>query len=254
VRTGRLDLAGAADAIAALGADVVAVQEIDRELPRTGGVDQVAELATRTGLHGVFAPALLGDPDTRWTSVPVTDPGGPGYGIGLLSRPPLTAVRRIALPGGGDGERSPNASLRNPGYDREPRIALAATLSVGGVEVVVATVHLSYLPWRGLAQVRAAGAAVAAGGGPAALIGDFNLPAWPVRLALGDGWVHAGGRPTYPAWNPRLQVDQMLVRGGLTVRDVGVGAAATSDHLPLFATVALPEGVSEKPGIRVLLG
>jgi endonuclease/exonuclease/phosphatase (EEP) superfamily protein YafD len=111
---------------------------------------------------------------------------------------------------------------------------------VGTTRLVVATLHLSYLPWRGLAQLRAAGAAVAATGGPAVVLGDFNLPAWPVRTALGDGWQHAGGGPTYPAWNPRIQVDQLLVRGGLSVRDVVVGPAGPSDHLPLVATVALP--------------
>lgn len=238
VRSGSVDLAAAADAITALDADVVALQEVDRGLARTGGADQVAEIAARAGLHGVFAPALLGSPDDRWTAVRDGDAGGPAYGIGLVSREPLHAVQRIALPGGGDGERTAAASPQRPGWDREPRVALAATVAPG---VRVATAHLSYLPWRGLAQLRVAAAAVAAfaGAGPAALIGDLNLPPWPVRLAL-RGWTQARSGPTYPAWQPRVAVDQLLVRGGLTIRDVVVAAPATSDHLPLVATVALP--------------
>jgi endonuclease/exonuclease/phosphatase family metal-dependent hydrolase len=243
-----VDLEAAAEAVAALGADVVALQEVDRGLPRTGGVDQVAELAARTGLHGVFAPALLGDPDTRWTAVGDGDAGGAGYGVGLLSRVPLRDVRRVALPGGGDGQRSPRASLRNPGWDREPRVALVAALEVGGAALRVATAHLSYLPWRGLAQLRTAAAAVAALDGPAALIGDLNLPAWPVRTALPGSWTHVPSAPTYPAWRPRVAVDQLAVRGGLTASDVTVGPRATSDHLPLLATLTLPAATAR--GLR----
>lgn len=234
-----------AEAIGALDADLVALQEVDRRLERTGGVDQVAWLAERLGLHGLFAPALLGDPGTRWTELRGPDPGGPAYGVGLLSRTPLNDPQRLALPGGGDGSRRPGATPQNPGWDNEPRVALAATVDVGGTAVRVATAHLSYLPWRGLAQLRAAASGIAARPGPAALLGDLNLPALPVRLMLVDadhdgGWTHAGGAPTYPAWRPRLQVDQLLVRGGLTVRDITVAPQATSDHLPLVATVALP--------------
>jgi len=239
LRTGTVDFAAAAEAVAALEADVVAVQEVDRGLPRTGHIDQVAELARRTGLHGVFGPALLGNPDSSWRAVEGADPGGPAYGVGLLTSAPLAAVERVPLPGGGDGERQPNASPQNPGWDHEPRVVLCGVLDVGGVTVRIATAHLSYLPWRGLAQLRVAASVAGAGGGPAVLIGDFNLPVWPVRMAL-PGWVHGGGQPTYPSWEPRMQVDQVIVRGGVRVREVRVGAAATSDHLPLLATLDLP--------------
>ena len=57
VRSEQVDLDAAARAIEALGADVVAVQEVDRGLRRTDERDQVAEIAKRLGWHGVFAPA-----------------------------------------------------------------------------------------------------------------------------------------------------------------------------------------------------
>lgn len=241
MRAGKLDLAAACEAIVVLEADVVAVQEADRELERTGGVDQVAHLAERLGWHGVFAPALLGDPDRRWSAVPAQDPGGPAYGVGLLSRLPLVAASRITLPGGGDGVRKPGVSPQNPGWDYEPRVALSASVTVTGASIRITTTHLSYLPWRCVAQLRAAARFARGSGGPAVLIGDLNLPAWGARLALtGCRWTHAGGESTYPAWEPRLQTDQLLVTGGLVTRDVSVGAPATSDHLPLVATVTLP--------------
>jgi endonuclease/exonuclease/phosphatase family metal-dependent hydrolase len=240
LRTGRVDLPSAAEAIAALGADVVALQEVDRGLPRTDAQDQVAELAALTGMHGLFTPALLGDPGTRWRAVAGDDTGEPGYGVGLLSLLPLTAPQRIALPGGGDGERVRSASPQNPGWDREPRVALAVTLDAGGRAVRIATAHLSYLPWRGLAQLRALLAAIQGPPAlPTVLTGDLNLPALGVRALVRGGWRHAHGFPTYPAWSPRIQPDQLLVHGPLAVRDVTVGPQGPGDHLPLAATLEL---------------
>jgi endonuclease/exonuclease/phosphatase family metal-dependent hydrolase len=245
LRTGRVDLGPAADLIARLDADVVAVQEVDRDLARSGGGDQVADLGRRTGLHATFGAALLGDPDDRWTPVPAVDPGGPAYGVGLLTRRPPAAVRRVALPGGGEGRREPvdpagRTGPPNPGWDREPRAALLADLDLDGVRVRVATTHLSYLPWRAMGQLRAALAAAAAGadGVPAVLTGDLNLPALGVR-GLVRGWRSAQGFATYPAWNPRLQPDQLLVRGPVRVLDVAVGPQGPSDHLPLVTTLEL---------------
>ncbi|CAN5314919.1 endonuclease/exonuclease/phosphatase family protein [soil metagenome] len=243
LRTGRVDLGAAARAVAASGADVVAVQEVDRGLDRSGGRDQVADLAGALGWHGLFAPALSGDPGVAWRTVPGADPGGPGYGVGLLSATPLLRPARVALPGGGDGRRAATATPQRPGWDHEPRVAVAADVVCEGAPVRVVCTHLSYLPWRGLRQLRVAARAgdragpAAWAGDRAVLVGDLNLPVWSVRLALGPAWRHAGGEPTYPAWRPRTQPDQLLVTGRLAVQRARVGARGPSDHLPLVATV-----------------
>lgn len=244
---GRLDLAAAADTIASLGADIVAVQEVDRELERTGKVDQVAWIAQRLGWYGTFAPALIGSPETAWRAITRADPGGPGYGVGVLSRLPLQRPERLSLPGGGDGQRRTSATLRNPGWDREPRVALRVEVDLGDGALAFTTTHLSYLPWRGVVQLRRAAAWAADGARPAVLIGDFNLPARPVR-ALVPGWQHAEAPPTYPAWQPRVQIDQLLVRG-LQVKALRVHPDTTSDHLPLIADLvaAPPETPPETP-------
>ena len=244
LRSGQVDLFAAAALVARLRADVVAVQEADRGLARSGGIDQVAELGRRCGLHATFAPALLGDPDDGWTPVPEPDPGGPAYGVGLLTAVPPRSVQRIALPGGGAGRREPLPPGLDrppaPGYDREPRTALVAELSFPAGALRVVTTHLSYLPWRGLAQLRALVAALAdLPPLPTVLTGDLNLPALGVRAVVRGGWRHAQGFPTYPAWRPRVQPDQLLVRGALAVRDVTVGPRGASDHLPLTATLEL---------------
>jgi endonuclease/exonuclease/phosphatase family metal-dependent hydrolase len=222
---GRIDLDGVAAAVRALDVDVVAVQEVDRGLPRSGGVDQVAELAARLGWHGAFAPALLGDPLTRWVPVPAEDPGGPAYGVGLLARVPLHDVRRCALPGGGPGRRSPDA--QGPGWDGEPRVALSA-VPEGGPRVT--TTHLSYLPWRALRQLHV----VLGFAGDGVVLGDLNLPPAVLGVVVaGTGWtVHPTG-PTFPAHDPRLQLDHVLTRG--LALQVSAGPALTSDHRPVVA-------------------
>jgi endonuclease/exonuclease/phosphatase family metal-dependent hydrolase len=240
VRTGRLDLGAVAADIAALEADVVAVQEVDRALPRSGGVDHVTELAERLGLHGVFAPALLGDPSHTWLPGPGSgpDPGGPAYGVGLLSRTPLRDVRRMALPGGGAGERGPDdVGKVLPGWDREPRVVLRAR--VGDLDV--ATTHLSFQTWRAVRQLRVATAFAAgvAGSRPAVLLGDLNLTLPLLRPALfGSGWVATPTDPTYPSWRPRMQLDHVL-RRGTTVAEVQVAQRGPSDHLLVSAAVTI---------------
>jgi endonuclease/exonuclease/phosphatase family metal-dependent hydrolase len=229
--SGRLDLGAVGTAIAQLGADVVALQEVDRHLDRSGGVDQVAWLAERLGWHGVFAPALLGDPERSWTRPDGPDRGGPSYGVGIVSRFPVAEWRGHPLPGGGDGRRSRPAAPSRPGWDREPRVALTATVLTGHGPLPVTTTHLSYLPWRGVRQLRAV-ARFAAGSHRAVLLGDLNLPPAAVRLAL-PGWDHHAGPPTYPVWEPRMRIDHLVSRG-MAVRQVRV-AGATSDHLALLA-------------------
>jgi endonuclease/exonuclease/phosphatase family metal-dependent hydrolase len=244
VRSGRVDLGAVADGIAALDADVVAVQEVDRGLSRSGGDDEVAVLADKLGWTGAFAPALLGEPVRSWDALPddSPDPGGPAYGIGLLSPHPLHDVRRLALPGGAAHRRTPGGVERPPGWDREPRVALRARVELpDGRDVVVASTHLTYVVWRSLRQLRRALSWTAALGRPAVLLGDLNLPHRALRVALaGTGWAAAApAGPTFPAWRPRMQLDHVLARGA-RLSDVRVAARGPSDHLSVNARVNMP--------------
>jgi endonuclease/exonuclease/phosphatase family metal-dependent hydrolase len=235
-----IDLAASADIISALDPDIVALQEVDRAQRRSGGVDQVAELARRLDMTGVFGAALRGDPDQAWEPAGTGTSEDPTYGVGLLSRDPEPIARRRPLPGGGAGQRSPNASPSRPGWDREPRVALEATVRAGGSRVTVVVTHLSYLPLRAVRQLRVAAAAVAAADGPRLLVGDLNLPAWLVRAGAGRiGLRHAGGQPTFPAWRPRLQMHHVLVAGPVAVRRAVAHPTTSSDHRPLVVDLEL---------------
>jgi endonuclease/exonuclease/phosphatase family metal-dependent hydrolase len=225
LRTGFVDLGAVAAVVAALDVDLLAVQEVDRELDRSGRTDQVGELARRLGWHGVFVPALLGDPRGSWTDVPATgDPGGPAYGIGLLGRAPLKEARRVVLPA--RPARPPGPLGRRP----EPRVALLATTG----EVRVTATHLATVPWRSARQLRCVlGLAC---GGQDVVLGDLNLPL-PLVTAVANGWTAAVAGPTFPACWPWMQLDHVLVRGG-GIAGVRLGCGP-SDHRALRATVTV---------------
>jgi endonuclease/exonuclease/phosphatase family metal-dependent hydrolase len=241
VRTGRVDLGVVADGIAALGVDAVAVQEVDRELARSGGDDQLSVLADKLGWHGTYAPALLGEPVRSWDALREDDPdpGGPAYGVGLLSPHPLHDVRRLVLPGGATHRRTPAGVDRPPAWDREPRVAVRARLELpGGREVVLTGTHLTYVTWRAIRQLRRALSWTASAGSAAVLAGDLNLPHRALQEALrGTGWTPtAPAGPTFPAWRPRMQLDHVLAHGAW-LDDVRVADRGPSDHLAVTVRV-----------------
>jgi endonuclease/exonuclease/phosphatase family metal-dependent hydrolase len=100
--TDQVDLDAVLTAVRALGADLLAVQEVDRNLARSGRADQPAVIAQALGADWFwsYAPALVGD-DFRPLVGP--DPGGPAYGNLLVSRLPLAAVEHLRFPPAGGG-------------------------------------------------------------------------------------------------------------------------------------------------------
>lgn len=240
------------EAAAALDVDVLAVQEVDHLLPRSGAVDQTAVLARALdggAWHGGFAAALLGTPGSRATFRPVPrggDDGGdgrdatadaaaPAYGIALLSRHPLRAWHelrlapsRLTLP----VPLPPGARPRVLWVPDEPRVAVAAVVAAPTGDVSVVTTHLSFSPLRARAQLRQVWRWCRDLPRPLVLLGDLNLPTALVVRATGA--TPALREPTHPARRPRLQLDHVLLddpAGRYAAADARVRRVADSDHL-----------------------
>ncbi len=231
-------------------ADLVALQEVDRGVARTGGVDQPARLAELTGMHVVFERNI-------------TYQGG-DYGNAVLSRYPIVRHANHHYP-----QTRP----------REQRGALAAEVRIEGKPVVFVATHLDYHAddTERRASVALLEELVAARPEVAWIVaGDFNAtPESPVMAAAGaflaDAWasradmqarqrdakpteavqtqeaaaseVGAAGL-TYPADAPTKRIDYVLFdrrRGwrcaGARVLDVPVA----SDHRPLLAVLERPK-------------
>jgi len=223
----RVDLELTLALLRRLGADLVALQEVDRDQPRSGHADQARQLAEALAMTYLYAPAVLGAPGSpdglRAPQPGRADPGGTAYGIALLSRLPLGRQETVLLP-------------RGPG--EEPRVAIVAELTDAGRRLTVAGTHLSNRPGPNLAQLRALQRHLDQAGGPRLLLGDLNL-CWPaVRLLSLPGWrplVRGGtfrnrppGRP-----HPTVQLDHVLAAGtGATLqpRATRILGGPASDH------------------------
>ncbi|MET0189563.1 MAG: endonuclease/exonuclease/phosphatase family protein [Pseudonocardia sediminis] len=237
-----------AAAVAELGADVVSVQEVDVGQPRSHGVDQPVAVADGLGATDWrFAATVAGTPEPdsvrSWTPVdPVglRGPGdevlGPRYGVALFSRVP---VRRWHVLGLAAGRAKLPLRAPDPGtgqvrtwwFPDEPRIAVAAELD--GLTVV--GTHLSFAPHTATRQLHRIRTWCSGLPGPVLVAGDLNLVGpLPAFVTGGDRLVHG---PTFPATEPRLQLDHLLSLGGLTATDTDVRWLDVGDHRSVSAAV-----------------
>ncbi len=239
---GLVDPVRLAAAVTALDADVLALQEVDRDQSRSGNLDLTAIAAQALGApEHRFAAAVVGTPGEGFRPLTHDDDGHgePCYGVGLVSRHPVTTwqVTRLRpapvrspvyVPGPGGGLML----LRD-----EPRVVLAAVLDTPGGPLTVAATHLSFVPAWNARQLRQVVRALRSLPAPRILLGDLNLPAWAVRLI--SGWRLLGRRPTYPAGQPRVQLDHVIAdRQGFKrlppVTAVRTPLSTISDHRPLL--------------------
>lgn len=230
-----------ASAAAALDVDVLAVQEVDHLLPRSGRVDQTSVLAAHLAgaapaWESRFAAAVHGTPGSRHTfrAAVATRTEEPSYGVALLSRHPVRRWAELRL--GPSRARLPvvvpAGGPRVVWVPDEPRVALAAVVAAPGGDVTVVTTHLSFSPWRARRQLREVVRWCGGLPGPRVLLGDLNLPS---RLVGVPGWTPALRAPTFPSSGPRVQLDHVLLGPGLHVRGATTRVVAASDHLALRA-------------------
>jgi endonuclease/exonuclease/phosphatase family metal-dependent hydrolase len=233
-------------AVTTLDADILALQEVDRDQSRSNHLDLTAVAAR--ALHAPshqFAAAVVGTPGRHFRPLTHDDDGHgePCYGIGLVSRYPARSWRVTRLR---------PAPVRSPVHIRgphggllllrdEPRVLLAAILDTPFGPVTAAATHLSFVPGWNIHQLRQAIRALRELPPPRLLLGDLNLPATLATAA--SRWRALGRAPTFPANQPRVQLDHILLdpRGGdrlTTVRRVDTPSVAISDHRPLLVDLA----------------
>lgn len=213
-----------ASVVASLRPDVLALQEVDLGLSRTGHSDQSRVIAEILKMEYLFHPALH-----RETGQ---------YGNAVMSRYPLRLVRGGKLPA-------------LPGRKAiEERGALWTEIRAGGVSVQVINTHLGLVRRERLAQAAALLGPEWLGHPdcrpPAILCGDMNdLPFSRVcrmfRTALRDaqlGQGRAGPKSGWPSRFPFTRLDYVFTSPGIVVADTRVPRTppvrAASDHLPLF--------------------
>ncbi|WP_327637822.1 endonuclease/exonuclease/phosphatase family protein [Kribbella sp. NBC_00482] len=236
------DLDRTAQAIKALDADIVGLQEVDVHWDaRSQWLNTIAELAAKLGMYPAFAPIYDLDP-------PAAGQPRRQYGVGVLSRFPLVRTENHPITRLSTQDPNP-VPAPAPGF-------LEVEVDVRGRRLHVYSTHLDY---RGdptvrtlqvadtvkiLAQDRRQDLQI--------LVGDFNAEAAAPELAglwtrLTDSWTAAGattgGPNTYPAVAANKRIDFVTVGKGLTVRTAEVPAEvpvadAASDHRPTIADLS----------------
>jgi endonuclease/exonuclease/phosphatase family metal-dependent hydrolase len=235
------------EAVAELKADVVALQEVDYLLPRTGVVDQAGSVAAACSGNGSawshrFAAAVHGTPGDAGTfrSAAATQDDEPSYGIALLTRWEVTAWHELRLPPGRMRLPVPlpkGASRRVLWAPDEQRVALAGVLATPMGQLSVVCTHLSFSPVQAVKQLRRLVAWSAALPRPLVLLGDLNLPGLlPARVS---GWTPLVRAATYPSGRPRFQLDHALADGDHRVLAADVVPVGGSDHLAPVVELAV---------------
>jgi endonuclease/exonuclease/phosphatase family metal-dependent hydrolase len=207
----RTDYQRIADVINNAEPDLVALQEIDSATLRSKGVYTLREVALRTGMHPVFAPAI--------------EFQGGKYGIGILARENPIRFHIQPLPG-----------------REERRVLLVAEFE----KYVFACTHFSLTPADQLASVDIIREAVKDITKPFFLAGDMNSePDSPPQLALREMFnvLNDPEVNTEPSVNPASCIDYIYAHRKNPVyrllrREV-IDERTASDHLPLFVDIAL---------------
>jgi endonuclease/exonuclease/phosphatase family metal-dependent hydrolase len=233
----RFDLGLVLAALRALDADVVALQEVDRDQQESGAGDQARVLAEALGMDWRYAPTLLGavGPGSGGGR-PAATPAGPGadldagpaYGIALLSRRPFRRSVTLPLP---------------QGRGSEPRVALLTEVPTGAGPVTVAGTHLANSFPANARQLRFLQRELSGWPAPRLLLGDLNLWLPLVRVASRRGWrplVRGGTWRNRPpgAFGWTVQLDHVLASGaGLRAGRSRIHAGPASDHRAVLVEI-----------------
>lgn len=200
----RVDIERIAAVIRGLDPDLLALQELDRGMPRSGRIDQPAELARLTGMTFQFQPTLARD--------------GGEFGIAIATGSEshgafdFTALPRVA--------------------DEEPRGYLSGRWQ--GITVVGTHIHPRGRPR--VVQTKALIEAVDAIRGPFLWLGDLNQSLWRLAWAVrGRFWV--GWKPHRTMARHNTQRDHIVGGGGVRIVRRFARPTDASDHYPLAADI-----------------
>jgi len=223
---GVYDLERLAEVIKAVKPDLVALQEVDVMVRRSGKVHQASKLGELCGLKTFYGPTQHYE--------------GGLYGNAVLTNLPVLDVLIHPLP----------YTEATPELTTYPRAAIAVTVTApDGKPLRFISTHFQHnVESDRVNQAHAINELFAADGDeiPTILAGDMNATpdAEPVKVLL-TKWQNAideAAAPTVPSQNPTSRIDYIFYRSGghFRVEETRViDEPMASDHRPVFAVLTL---------------
>ncbi|MGH9908692.1 MAG: endonuclease/exonuclease/phosphatase family protein [Pyrinomonadaceae bacterium] len=217
----KLDLQRIADVITRERPDLVGLQEVDRNVKRTEGKDEILELAKMLRMDYAFGHNL--------------DYQGGQYGVAVLSR---FLIQKV------DHQRYENRR------EAERRGMVRVEVEVAGRTINFATTHLDYqYPDGRLFETEQMLRFLEGVKDPLIVVGDFNDEPGGSACKLmlekfDDAWISSrakGDGLSYPADKPVKRIDYIFYRKGSGVRAKKALVVNTlaSDHLPVIAELEI---------------
>jgi endonuclease/exonuclease/phosphatase family metal-dependent hydrolase len=235
----RFDLARTTQALRALQADVIGLQEVDVHwAQRSEWTDEVRILADALGMRAFFAPIYSLDP-------PAAGEPRREYGVAILSRWPIVSAQDHLLT---------RLSTVTPNPTPTPMTGFPeVVIEKQGARVHVYATHLDYRADPSVRRTQVAETLdilAEDAGRSRVLVGDFNAPPEAGELAplwsmLTDAWAAApgaGSGSTYPALAPVKRIDYVTTSAEVAVVGTDVPVETASDHLPVVADLMVRRG------------
>lgn len=229
---GKLDLNRISGIISGSGADIVALQEVDKKLSsRSMWQDQPAKLAQSLDMNVEYAAAL------ERFSINLTGRGY--YGNALLSKYPIVYSEKHVMP--------------RIGTD-EDRAFLHSVIDLGQKKLHVVVTHLGLDPIERQAHIAQIIGFMNTLPSPKILMGDFNAEPDSPELAIAsqslrDTVAMAGDPEQFtlefrepPIGVPNVRIDYIFVSPDVEVLETYTPTSQASDHLPVVATVSIDVG------------
>lgn len=221
---GQYDIPRLAAAIKAADPDLVALQEVDVGVRRSGQVHQLQELGKLTGLTARYGPTQHYE--------------GGLFGNAILTRLPILDELIQPLP----------YTEAKPELQTYPRGALVLTVQApDGKPLRFISTHFQHnVPEDRIAEAHAINTLFAAEGDGlrTILAGDFNAKPNEEPIAiLEKHWAHAidaARAPTAPSINPKSRIDYIFFRESSAFRVISsevLPEAMASDHRPVLAVL-----------------
>lgn len=206
---GIADVEAIAKELQELNPDIIALQEVDQGLPRSGFVHQAEELAKRLKMNYAYSPSINFVVGT--------------YGNAILSKYPIQSKQSYMLPS-----------------SREPRSLLEVQVDYAGKPLMIYATHFGHTKKERASQMSALYEHVKQGKNnhPAILLGDFNTDQQdpllqPIRQLLIDPMYNQNERFVTIEGQASKQIDHIFISKDFTLDYATTTTKSRSDHYPV---------------------